>query len=206
MDHFIAGADEVGRGAFAGPVVAACVVFPDTFCAEDVPDGIRIYDSKKLTALQREKASLWIQRNAVAWAVGEGSVQMINEEGIVPATYFAFRSSVQSTLSKGEVNVEKLLVDGYKIPRVNHFSDDQQEAIVKGDQLSIHISAASIVAKVYRDSLMEKLSISEKHTPYAWNINKGYGTKQHREAIQMYGITDHHRKLFCRNAIENRNK
>jgi ribonuclease HII len=194
----IAGADEVGRGAFAGPVVAACVIFPESFCAEDVPVGIRVYDSKKLSASQREKASIWIQKNAISWGIGEGSVEMINTQGIMPATYLAFQTAIAHAKPD---HARKLLVDGYKIPSVVHFTEDKQEAIIKGDQLSLHIAAASIIAKVYRDALMIRLSEHKKHMPYVWHENKGYGTETHRNAIKQYGVTVHHRTLFCKNYI-----
>lgn len=204
MDLYI-GADEVGRGAFAGPVVAGAVILsPDIERSwnenpKKLPVVIR--DSKKMTALQRERSAEWIMENAAGFAVGEGSVEMINSEGIMPALQFAFRSAVNEVYKNNYSSVKKLLVDALIIEDIDEFPPEKQQAIVKGDSVSCHIAAASIIAKVYRDKLMEKLAHDDNNSIYMWNLNKGYGTKDHRKAILQYGTCRHHRTQFVNTSI-----
>lgn len=189
--RIIAGVDEVGRGVFAGPVVAACV----TFKGISPQNGrtVKINDSKKLTANQREKAEVWIKKNALAWGIGEASVGQINRLGIKKASEIAFRKAIS------KVKPDFLLIDAFYIPYVRGLRRKNQLAIINGDEKSISIAAASIVAKVYRDKLMEKLA--RKNRKYHWDKNKGYGTKKHQKAIKKYGATRLHRKLFVRNFV-----
>jgi len=191
------GADEVGRGAFAGPVCAGSVIMPPDMekAWKNNPKALPVVirDSKKMTALQREKSAVWIMQNAISYAVGEGSVERVNSAGIIDATNFAFNSAINETTNSCNVHVNKLFIDAFKLPDSDYFSLDKQEAILHGEDHSIHIAAASIIAKVYRDSLMEKLSHEENNHVYQWQKNKGYGTKEHREAIKLYGICKHHR-------------
>lgn len=184
----IGGIDEVGRGSFAGPVVAGCVVFP----SDTKSPNIRIDDSKRLSAKQREKASKWIKENALAWGVGEASVAQINKHGIKKASEIAFRKAIINC----KVPVNYLLIDAFYIPYVKGLRRRNQKAIVKGDSKSFSIAAASIIAKVYRDGLMGRLGSNPKYKNYLWNKNKGYGTEEHRTAIKTFGPTKHHRKLF----------
>lgn len=201
MSLFV-GADEVGRGAFAGPVVAGAVILPpeiEKVWNEDptkLPVVIR--DSKKMTALQRRKAAEWIRQNAVSHAVGEGSVEMINSAGIMKALQFAFRSAIGRAAKNHEQLIKKLLVDALIIQNLDHFPIDRQEAIIRGDSISCHIAAASIIAKVHRDNLMEELSGNQDYSIYKWHSNKGYGTKEHRDAIASHGVCIHHRTQFVR--------
>ena len=210
----IAGVDEVGRGCFAGPVVAAALAFaPMTKAKWLMLNGVRIDDSKKLKPREREIASAWIKKNALSWGIGEVSVGLINRMGIGQATKVAFRSAVIDAnrrlqtkgygLRKGNrfntkvsrrKAVDFLLIDAFFIPHVRGLRRKNQKAIIKGDEKSISIAAASIVAKVYRDKLMRKLS--HKYPQYGWGRNKGYGTRLHREAILKYGVTEYHRKDF----------
>lgn len=185
----VAGADEVGRGCFAGPVVAGCVVFGKKIGIGDIP--VRIDDSKKLTSRQREIGDVWIRKNVLRFGIGVGSVSQINRLGIKKATEIAFRKAVKEC---GDVDF--LLVDAFNIPFVKGLRRRNQKAIVHGDTKSISIAAASIIAKVYRDKLMTKLSEDKRYKKYLWQKNKGYGTKQHREAILKYGICKLHRKQF----------
>jgi ribonuclease HII len=185
--RFVAGVDEVGRGCFAGPVVAGCVVFS----VDGVLPEVKIDDSKKLTPKQRELSDKWIRKNAQAWGIGEASVAQINRLGIKKATERAFRKAIRSA---GEVDY--LLIDAFYIPFVKGLRRKNQKAIIKGDTRSISIASASIIAKVHRDRLMRKLGREAKFRIYKWGKNKGYGTKDHQTAIKKYGSTKYHRKLW----------
>jgi ribonuclease HII len=178
----ICGIDEVGRGCFAGPVVAGAVIFSSD-CV--FPKGIA--DSKLLKPVQREVLSELIKGSAYAWAVGEISVQDINKFGIGKATQMAFRKAVKS-LSE---NPDFLLIDAFYIKQLNR---KKQMAVPGGDKLSVSIAAASIIAKVYRDNLMKALH--EKYPDYGFAKHKGYGTKFHQDAIRKYGLTKLHRTSF----------
>lgn len=199
----VAGLDEVGRGAFAGPVVAGCVVFKKG--QKINPKEIRIDDSKKLTSLQREKASFWIKKNALTWAIGKSEVGVINRLGIVKATKQAFRKAVASAKRKLGKEINYLLIDAFFVSYVpclpaRKGKGCRQTPIIHGDEKSYSIAAASIVAKVYRDKLMGKLD-QKYHFKYAWKENKGYGTKKHQKAIKKYGLTRLHRRVFVRKLI-----
>lgn len=209
------GLDEVGRGALAGPVVTGAIVLPETnlFICEtrnNIPswkiDGIVIRDSKLLSALQRERANEWLLKHATSFGIGVGSVVKINKLGIVKATNFAFRSSVRNA-TQGLVPLPQiLLIDAFFIPKVDHYPKSKQRPIVHGDRLNVHIAAASIIAKFYRDKLMKSLSLKKQFSAYEWQKNKGYGTKKHLDAIKKFGTTKHHRNLFVRNIIGSRLK
>lgn len=180
--RYICGLDEVGRGCFAGPVVVGAVVFP-----EDVklPEGIA--DSKLLRPKQREKLSEEIKRVALDWAVAEIGVRDINKVGIGKATQMAFRKAVKSLSIKADF----VVIDAFY---VKHLSRKRQKAVKDGDKICASISAASIIAKVYRDGLMVK--IHEKYPHYGFLKHKGYGTKQHQEAIKKFGLSKIHRISF----------
>lgn len=195
----IAGVDEVGRGCFAGPVVAGCVVFaPNTiYNIQDTILYVRIDDSKKLTSKQRERADKWIRKNALAFGIGQASVAQINRLGIKKASEIAFRKAIKDC---GK-SIDYLLIDAFFIPYVKGLRRKNQKAIIKGDTKSVSIAAASIIAKVYRDTFMAKLS--RKYGKYRWDKNKGYGTLEHRNAIKKYGITRLHRRAFVGTWIEN---
>jgi ribonuclease HII len=184
----IGGVDEVGRGCFAGPVVAACVVFNEAGFTPEV----YINDSKKLTASQRHMADIWIRQKALAFGIGLSTVNEINKYGIKKATESAFRRAVK----KCGANPDFLLTDAFYIPRIRGIPKYKQKAIIKGDALSLTIASASIVAKVYRDNLMQRLSKKPNFAPYLWHKNKGYGTREHREIILKLGITSQHRNTF----------
>lgn len=178
----IAGVDEVGRGCFAGPVVAAAVILPSSFNATD-----KINDSKKLSPKVRLELAAIIKEHALAYSIAEISVPVINELGIGKATQQAFKSSVSNLT----IAPEHILMDAFFI---DDYARQVQTPIIRGDQLSISIAAASIIAKVYRDSLMEKLH--EQYAMYDFFTNKGYGTKKHRDAIGVHGLCDQHRTSF----------
>lgn len=183
----IAGIDEAGLGALAGPVLAGAVIFSSSLSSSEERDGVRwglIRDSKTLSAQQRERAATWIQENAVAWAVGEASVVEINTVNIRVASHLAMRRAVD----KLGVQPELLLIDGHpasphpKIPSAN---------LIKGDRLSFSIAAASILAKVHRDNLMTQLHTT--HPLYNFAGHKGYGSAQHLAALTTHGASPHHR-------------
>ena len=220
----IAGLDEVGRGAFAGPVVAGCVVFAPNYKLQITNSELKIDDSKKLSSIQREESSVWIRENCLAFGIGKASVTQINKLGIKKATEIAFRRAISeaneilryqdiklqssNTTEKAHnhlisqyLNIEYLLVDAFNIPRVRNLPRNKQKPIIKGDSLSISIAAASIVAKVYRDKIMTNLANRSKFKKYQWAANKGYGTKKHIESIRNYGISNHHRKQFVKTAF-----
>lgn len=179
---YIAGVDEVGRGCFAGPVVAAAVILPIDFNATD-----EINDSKLLCAKKREELAIIIKKYSVSYSIAEVPTEIINEVGIGKATQRAFYQAV-NTLT---VKPEYIFIDAFYIDNLNR---KNQKPIVHGDGLSISIAAASIIAKVYRDEIMQKLH--EKYPRYDFYRNKGYGTKKHREAIGKFGLCDIHRKSF----------
>lgn len=180
---YICGIDEVGRGPFAGPVVAGAVILP--------PDCEILYvnDSKQLSEKMREQLYDEIMEKAVSVAVGYASPQRIDEINILQATYEAMREAV----SKLEVTPQILLNDAVTISQITI----PQVPIIKGDAKSISIAAASIVAKVTRDRLMREY---DRIMPeYGFASNKGYGSKEHIEAIKKYGPTPIHRRSFIHN-------
>ena len=178
----VCGIDEVGRGCFAGPVVAGAVIFPKDVI---LPEGIA--DSKLLKPRQREKLELRIKNKALCWAVSEIGVRHINRFGIGKATQMAFRKALKML----DKQADFVLIDAFNI---KHLNRKRQKAIKKGDRICASISAASIVAKVYRDRLMKKLA--RKYPKYGFARHKGYGTKFHQEAIKKYGLSRIHRKSF----------
>ena len=177
----IAGVDEVGRGPLAGPVVTAAVVLPEGF---DLPG---LNDSKKLSAARRETLSEAIRDQALAWSFGEATVAEIDELNILHATMLAMQRAV-SDLS---LTPQQVLVDGNRTPEFGI----PARAIVGGDGLEPAISAASIIAKVRRDKLMQ--DYAELYPYYGFEKNSGYPTKQHREALLEHGITPIHRRSYA---------
>ena len=180
--HFVCGMDEVGRGAFAGPVVVGAVIFPKNVV---LPEDIA--DSKLLTPTMKKSLETRIKSQALAWAIGEISVRDINKVGIGKATQMAFRKALNNL----EVNADFVLIDAFY---VNHFNRKRQRPVKDGDKICASISAASIIAKVYRDNLMIKLH--QKYPQYNFAKHKGYGTLEHRQALKKYGLCKIHRKSF----------
>ncbi|MBL1215087.1 MAG: ribonuclease HII [Ignavibacteriae bacterium] len=182
----ICGVDEAGRGPLAGPVVAASVLFDsDT----DIP---RINDSKKLSSKLREELFIEITQKALAYRVSIVDERDIDKINILQATLKAMKQSVEELTIKPDL----ILIDGNK----SFYSKTPVKTIVKGDSKSHAIAAASILAKVSRDKLM--INAAEKYPLYFWEKNKGYGTKQHIEAIKKIGPCTMHRKTFLSNIIE----
>nr|WP_297873947.1 ribonuclease HII [uncultured Blautia sp.] len=182
---YVCGIDEVGRGPFAGPVVAGAVILPKD-C-----DILYINDSKKLSEKKREELYGEIMEKAIAVQVGYASPARIDEINILQATYEAMREAV----SKLTITPQVLLNDAVTIPGITI----PQVPIIKGDAKSASIAAASIVAKVTRDRLMREY---DKIMPqYGFASNKGYGSKEHIEALRKYGATPIHRKSFIKNVF-----
>lgn len=186
---FVAGIDEVGRGAFAGPVVVGAVVFPRNFSPTD---GIN--DSKLLKPRQREFLSQIIKKEAYCFSIAEIPVRTINKYGIGKATQMAFRKAILQIQNKLTNKKIFVLVDGFHVRYLKGVGIKNQKPIKKGDQKSISIAAASIVAKVHRDRLMKKLH--RKYPVYGFSRNKGYGTKEHQKALKKFGLSKIHRTSF----------
>jgi ribonuclease HII len=176
----VAGVDEVGRGALCGPVVAAAVVLGVGFDTEGLDD------SKRLTAKQRERQAARIRANARACAIGVAGPEEIDTINILQATLVAMRRAVEALPLRPDL----LLVDALRIPGL----DVEQQAIVKGDALSVSIAAASIVAKVARDALM--IELDSRHPGYGLARNMGYACQHHRDALRRMGPTPIHRRSF----------
>ncbi|MCL5261293.1 MAG: ribonuclease HII [Gammaproteobacteria bacterium] len=176
----IAGVDEVGRGPLAGPVIAAAVILDPNKTITGLAD------SKTLTAKKRERLSALIKQNCIAWALGRAEVQEIDQLNILNATLLAMERAIAALSVKPDL----VQVDGNVCPKANCLI----EAIVNGDQLIPAISAASIIAKVYRD--LEMLSYDKLYPEYGFASHKGYGTPQHFLALRRYGASPIHRKSF----------
>lgn len=181
----ICGIDEAGRGPLCGPVVAGAVVLPKDF------DILYINDSKKLSEKKREEVYSEIEKNAISWAVGIVSPEVIDEINILQATYEAMRQAIQKLTVKPDI----FLNDAVIIPMI----DTPQVKIIKGDAKSPSIAAASIMAKVTRDRLMEEYD--KLYPEYGFLKNKGYGTAAHIAAIKEFGPCPIHRKTFIKNFI-----
>jgi len=178
----VAGVDEVGRGAWAGPLVAAAVVFP-----RNTKLGLPLRDSKLLTPKKRRELVDPIKERALAFAFGEAAVSLIEERGIQFATEYAMHQAVRGL----GVDPEIVLTDYF---RVRFLQESRQRPIKKGDQLSATIAASSILAKVERDELVSKFD--QVYPDYGFSSHKGYGTKAHQEAIHAHGTTEIHRISF----------
>ena len=177
----VCGVDEVGRGPLAGPVVAAAVILDPAA----IPEGLN--DSKKLT--KKKRASLFdlINEQALAVSIAEASVVEIDEINILQASLLAMRRAVAGL----RVATDAALVDGNKDPSLGM----PTLTMIEGDGRSFSIAAASIVAKVFRDRLMEKLG--KEHPEYGWAQNAGYGVRVHMDALKLVGATVHHRRSFA---------
>lgn len=180
MTMLIAGVDEVGRGPLAGPVITAAVILPEQF---DLPG---LTDSKKLSSKKRDVLANKIKQQALCWAIGEANIQEIDQLNILHATMLAMQRAVAQLSTKPD----QVLVDGNRAP---DFGIPAQ-AIIGGDGLQACISAASIVAKVWRDKIM--VNYAKQYPQYGFERNSGYPTKQHRDALQEFGITPIHRLTF----------
>ena len=182
---YIGGVDEAGRGPLAGPVVASVVVFEK---GTKIP---YINDSKKLSEAKREELFDIIKEQALDYGIGIVDNEEIDEYNILNATYMAMKKALNCLKNTPDY----LLIDAATIPGI----DIHQKPIIKGDSKSISIAAASILAKVTRDNIMYQYD--EIFPEYGFKSHKGYGTKEHYEAIEKYGITRIHRKSFLKNML-----
>lgn len=176
-----AGLDEAGRGCYAGPVFAAAVILPADF------HHPLLNDSKQVSEKNRELLRPIIEQEAIAFAVASASVEEIDSINILQASYLAMHRAIAALKKKPEF----LLIDGNRFkpyPKIQH------TCVIKGDGKFVSIAAASILAKTYRDEYMYR--IHEEFPQYQWNRNKGYGTATHRKALEVHGLTPHHRKSF----------
>ncbi len=177
----VAGTDEAGRGCLAGPVTAAAVILPRDF------QNSVLNDSKILSLKNRKLLKSQIEVQAVAYAVEHVFMHEIDEINILNASILAMHKALQSL----KFDLDHIIVDGN---RFKPFNKVPHNCIIKGDGKYMSIAAASILAKTYRDEFMEK--IHEEYPLYNWKKNKGYPTREHRDAIARYGITKYHRKSF----------
>lgn len=186
---FVAGMDEVGRGPLAGPVVAACVIMPQTPLLEYVND------SKKVTALRREKLHAQIKETALAYGVGWVEASKIDSMGIIGATKLAFKLAFEEMTKT--MPCSHVLVDAVKELDISAY----QHSMYHGDEISYSIAAASILAKVERDRYM--IELDKKYPGYGFSKNKGYGTKEHIEGLKTIGKCDEHRESFIKGIMQN---
>ena len=176
-----AGVDEVGRGCYAGPVYAAAVILPKDFYHP------LLKDSKELTKEERNMLRPIIEKECYSFAVASVTNVEIDRINILQASFKAMHLA----LNKLNTSPELLLVDGNRFKKYKKLP---HQCIIKGDGMYAPIAAASVLAKTYRDEYMENLH--EKYTMYSWNKNKGYGTREHRDAIEIHGLCRYHRKSF----------
>lgn len=189
--QFVGGVDEVGRGPLAGPVVTACVVLPLDF------DVLGVDDSKKLSDKRRRELDVLIREKALAYGYGMRDNEDIDKINILNATKEAMRDAIDEAAlmlkmrEKGQL--VHVLIDAVRLDGLPY----GQTPIVKGDQQSVSIAAASIIAKVKRDDMM--IAYADKYPGYAFEKNKGYGTKEHYEGLREHGLTPIHRRSFLKN-------
>ena len=183
--QYIAGVDEVGRGPLAGPVVCAAVIMP----LDDESIIVGVDDSKKLSAKKRETLAEEIKKRAIAYTIVEVSEKEIDEINILEATKLGMKKALETL----EVEPQTVLTDGNMTLDITY----PQRSVIGGDALSYSIGAASIIAKVYRDKMMDEYA--KEYPQYAFDSNKGYGTAAHIQAIKEHGLCPIHRRTFTKN-------
>jgi ribonuclease HII len=192
FDGPVCGLDEVGRGPLAGPVMAACVYIPPHVAP--LPFTAHIHDSKKLSAQKRAELAPLIRAHCI-WGLGSASVDEIDQINILQATFLAmqraFDGMIRSADEQMGLKIIHALVDGNRAPKL----PVPLTCVIKGDQTSLSIAAASIIAKVARDELMADLAVT--YPEYGWADNAGYGTAAHLAALITHGLTPHHRRTFA---------
>jgi ribonuclease HII len=196
----VVGVDEAGRGCLSGPVFAAAVLLPTSL---DMPKGVVIRDSKKMSTAQRDRSRVFIEENAIAWGVGYADVECIDNINILRATQKAMHHALDSLMghiSEPDISNVHLYVDGdrfrdYKCPHTSGIVP--HTCVVRGDATELSIAAASILAKTHRDEyVLQKMH--PLHPEYGWDKNKGYGTARHIEAIRVHGTREGmHRLSFA---------
>jgi len=191
--YVICGIDEVGRGAFAGPLIAAGVILKPSLSKKEMSKllNIGINDSKLIKSANRKEIIKSAQEYILTFIIESIFVEQINELGIGIANKMAFLNVTKKLKNQTKNNDVFFLTDYFPIPEIE---ESAQENIIKGDQISISIALASIIAKVHRDAYMENLSIEFPN--YGFEKHKGYGTKLHRENIKTHGTSPHHRSKF----------
>ena len=173
--------DEAGRGCFAGPVFAAAVILPKEFYHP------LLNDSKQLTAAERDELRPIIEKESIAFSVASVCNKEIDRINILQASFKAMHLALNKLRKQADI----LLIDGN---RFKPYNEMPHHCMIKGDEHYASIAAASVLAKTYRDEYM--LTLHEKFTMYSWHTNKGYGTREHRSAISVYGICRYHRQSF----------
>lgn len=193
------GVDEAGRGPLFGPVVAAAVIMPNSF-AEDDTLYAKIKDSKKCSEKLRKQLKDYIKEKSVAFGIGVASVDEIDKLNILQANYLAMHRALDQVYSKVKFN--RIMVDGPMFkPYLPHEEDSewiQHMCVIDGDALHLNIAAASILAKTFRDEIIEDMCAKDSflNEKYGLAKNKGYGTRQHMEGLKKFGPSEHHRKSF----------
>jgi ribonuclease HII len=182
-----AGCDEAGRGCYAGPVFAAAVILPQGFFHP------LLNDSKQVTPENRDELRIYIQATALAWGVARVDHGEIDRINILKASFKAMHLALDQLKPRPRL----LLIDGNRFTKYKRIP---HRCIVKGDATFASIAAASILAKTWRDEYMRQLHIEYPH--YSWDSNKGYGTREHRDAIERFGLCKYHRKSFNINPAE----
>ena len=193
---YVIGVDEVGRGSFAGPIVAAAVLFKKTTDPERLTG---VNDSKLLSCTKRHVLSKVIINECLDWAIRSVPVSTINKVGIGKANKTAIRMAIYDVIKKIKTDKVFVLIDGFHIKHIKGIGINNEKPIIKGDQKSLSIAAASIIAKNHRDKIMKCLA--RKYPQYGFEKNKGYGTKFHQEAIRKNGLCKIHRIAFCKKTI-----
>lgn len=199
--EYVIGLDEVGRGAFAGPLVASAVAYSKNVIEKENLFK-NINDSKLLSPKLRNKLSIFIKKYAFCYSIVKIPVKTINKVGIGKANKMAFRKAVKEIIKtiklKEKDNFKEksffALIDGFGVNSIKDIGLQNQKAIIKGDRKSITIASASIIAKVYRDRLM--VLMHKKYPFYDFENNKGYGTEIHRKALKKFGLSEIHRLSF----------
>ena len=187
------GLDEVGRGALAGPLVAAAVILPDDFLERLGPLARFLRDSKATPRRRREEIATLVCAHALALAIAVAPVEVINQRGVGWANRDVFRALI------ARIDADEYLVDGNIKPPAPADRIARIRCLVKADALDHAVSAASIVAKVYRDHIMAELAVG--YPQYGWERNAGYGSPDHLDALRKHGPGPHHRRLFVATAL-----
>ncbi len=190
------GLDEVGRGALAGPLVAAGVILPENVISLLGDNARFLRDSKTVPARRRREMAVLIERHALALEIVAISIDVINQRGIGWANREAFAELIS------RVSAEEYIVDGRIAPHVRADRAARVQCLIKADSLVPEVAAASLVAKVHRDEVMARLHA--EFPAYGWNTNSGYGTVAHVAALRAFGLTPQHRTAFVTTALRDR--
>lgn len=207
-DYYFIGVDEVGRGSLAGPVIACAFTWRSKEIVSNLSSKknsfiVKLNDSKQLNSFSRGKIYCSLIKLGI-FGLGYASVKEIEMLNILNASFLAMKRAFENLVlnlnaDKNKAKMEPyLLIDGNKF---NPYINCRQSSVIAGDAKSSLIASASIIAKVYRDNLMKKISALKKLRRYGWNTNVGYATAFHRRAIKKHGLTPFHRKLFVRKIL-----